>query len=511
MPIVPILPDAIITCGGTPAIPTTTDNCAGTISATTATVFPLTIPGLNVITWIFEDSCGNSISVNQNIIVENLPPPEGITGATYVCIGSTISLTEGGSGGTVTWFSSDSNIARVDANGVVTGISSGTTKITYGVTNVNGCRTEFSSDFIVRVGSSLDSDRDGLTDCEEITGFDDPNTLATPNATSDPNNICDPMGLITTDTDGDGLTDCEETTGLNDPSTSGNPNGTSNPEDSCLFTGNPLPDTNNSIWFSEDCDGDGVINGNEILDGTNPFDGCSFNISNQIEINVSSGWNLLDCDGDGVTNGDEISDGTNYLDGCSYEPLSQIISDVTTEWNQLDCDADRLNNGDEVNSNTDPLNPDSDGDGLTDNEEVTGVNDLNTLLDPTTFTGGPTSNPNNPCDPIEGENCKNDNCLTPYNLISPSDGNTENQIFYIRCIDNPEYANNTVEIFNRWGNTVFKIQGYSNDTAGKRFEGISNGRAIISIDKKLPAGTYYYVIDSGNGEKPKTGWLYINR
>ncbi|WP_348721859.1 gliding motility-associated C-terminal domain-containing protein, partial [Tenacibaculum sp. 190524A05c] len=75
----------------------------------------------------------------------------------------------------------------------------------------------------------------------------------------------------------------------------------------------------------------------------------------------------------------------------------------------------------------------------------------------------------------------------------------------------PEYANNTVEIFNRWGNTVYKISGYSNTDSSRRFEGISNGRATISVDEKLPVGTYYYVIDPGNGESARTGWLYINK
>ena len=124
------------------------------------------------------------------------------------------------------------------------------------------------------------------------------------------------------------------------------------------------------------------------------------------------------------------------------------------------------------------------------------------------------------CDNLIPQNCttatvtivviSTDTCLSPYNLMSPGDGNNENQYFFIPCIDNPEYSNNTVEIFNRWGNTVYKINGYSNVDASKRFEGISNGRATISVDKKLPVGTYYYVIDPGNGEKARTGWLYIN-
>jgi len=38
----------------------------------------------------------------------------------------------------------------------------------------------------------LDSDMDGLTDCEELDGVDDPTTDAAPDGTSDPMNPCDP-------------------------------------------------------------------------------------------------------------------------------------------------------------------------------------------------------------------------------------------------------------------------------------------------------------------------------
>ncbi|MCG8781656.1 gliding motility-associated C-terminal domain-containing protein, partial [Tenacibaculum finnmarkense] len=49
-------------------------------------------------------------------------------------------------------------------------------------------------------------------------------------------------------------------------------------------------------------------------------------------------------------------------------------------------------------------------------------------------------------------------CGTPYNIMTP-DNDGENDSFFISCIDKPEYANNTVEIFNRWGNTVYKASG----------------------------------------------------
>ncbi|MCG8239736.1 gliding motility-associated C-terminal domain-containing protein, partial [Tenacibaculum finnmarkense] len=74
-------------------------------------------------------------------------------------------------------------------------------------------------------------------------------------------------------------------------------------------------------------------------------------------------------------------------------------------------------------------------------------------------------------------------CGTPYNIMTP-DNDGENDSFFISCIDKPEYANNTVEIFNRWGNTVYKASGYNNESVS--FKGISNGRTTLVVDEKLP-------------------------
>ena len=62
-------------CAGTPTAPTTTDACAGTITGTTETVFPITTQGTTIVTWTFDDGNGNSTTANQNVIVDdNIPP-----------------------------------------------------------------------------------------------------------------------------------------------------------------------------------------------------------------------------------------------------------------------------------------------------------------------------------------------------------------------------------------------------------------------------------------------------
>ncbi|MBX7182517.1 MAG: gliding motility-associated C-terminal domain-containing protein [Bacteroidia bacterium] len=61
------------------------------------------------------------------------------------------------------------------------------------------------------------------------------------------------------------------------------------------------------------------------------------------------------------------------------------------------------------------------------------------------------------------------------------------------------YPENSVEIFNRWGESLFYSQGYDTPWDGK-FKG-----------KDLPVGTYYYVIDLKNGQDPLTGPITIVR
>ncbi|WP_405399568.1 gliding motility-associated C-terminal domain-containing protein [Maribacter sp. Asnod2-G09] len=94
-------------------------------------------------------------------------------------------------------------------------------------------------------------------------------------------------------------------------------------------------------------------------------------------------------------------------------------------------------------------------------------------------------------------------CFTVFNKFTPNNDGF-NDVFFIECIEN--YPNNNVKVFNRWGNQVFEMDNYDNT-----WDGTSMGRATVNASEKLPVGTYFYLIDFGDGSEPKTGWLYITR
>jgi len=74
-----------------------------------------------------------------------------------------------------------------------------------------------------------------------------------------------------------------------------------------------------------------------------------------------------------------------------------------------------------------------------------------------------------------------------------------NDKFEISGIEN--YPNNTVCVFNRWGNQVFLKKGYTNSDA---WQGDWN-------EGDLPDGTYFYMIDLGDGSEKISGYVQIHR
>jgi gliding motility-associated-like protein len=140
-----------------------------------------------------------------------------------------------------------------------------------------------------------------------------------------------------------------------------------------------------------------------------------------------------------------------------------------------------------------------------DYKAVTGANDQ--LFDVTQYPL-PSGNyavilSNNTC--IDTSECLNviiDNILPQ--LVTPN-GDGKNDVFEIRGVF--DYPNNILEIYNRWGNLVYRKEGYQNTWGGECTEGLTLGGEI------LPAGTYFYTFDKGlnDGVKPTKGYLFLTK
>ncbi|MEP4882259.1 gliding motility-associated C-terminal domain-containing protein, partial [Maribacter dokdonensis] len=157
-----------------------------------------------------------------------------------------------------------------------------------------------------------------------------------------------------------------------------------------------------------------------------------------------------------------------------------------------DTDNDGLSNDEELTLGTDPNNPDTDGDGIMDGQETMDGTDP---LDPCDSLGGT---------PPSGSNC---DIYIELDLVKP--GDTMNGSFEIINIE--RFPENSVKIYNRYGVLVWEVEGYENGP--NAFSGLSDGRITINRNEKLPSGTYYYdIYYTARGEqKILTGYLYVIR
>ena len=90
--------------------------------------------------------------------------------------------------------------------------------------------------------------------------------------------------------------------------------------------------------------------------------------------------------------------------------------------------------------------------------------------------------------------------------FSPNGDNNDDE-WAIRGIES--YPQNSVTVFNRWGNLVFKTKGYNNSGL-KLWSGEAN-QGTRAGGNQLPDGTYFYVIDLGDGQKPYSGYVVLKR
>ena len=112
---------------------------------------------------------------------------------------------------------------------------------------------------------------------------------------------------------------------------------------------------------------------------------------------------------------------------------------------------------------------------------------------------------------VSSEGCEGDASLEmgtqilSYNLVS-ANGDGANDLWIVDCLQN--FPNNNVKVFNRSGIKVYEADGYDNSNIV--FKGFGE-QGVYLLGDKLPDGTYFYIIDKGDGSKPVTGYFELIR
>ena len=196
--------------------------------------------------------------------------------------------------------------------------------------------------------------------------------------------------------------------------------------------------------------------------------------------NVSTGTAIVTVTVDFSTTGDNDLDGT--PDNCDPDDDNDGILDINDNCptqansNQADNDADGIG---------DACDNDDDNDGILDGYDNC----------PFIYNPGQEDVDNDGmgdiCDTVE---------INVSQAITP-DGDGINDTWFINNIQN--YPNNSVKVYNRWGDLIFNKRNYQNDWNGSY---ANNGNNIPD------ASSYYYQIDlDGNGSIDHDGWIYITK
>ncbi|MBR8535269.1 gliding motility-associated C-terminal domain-containing protein [Carboxylicivirga sediminis] len=266
----------------------------------------------------------------------------------------------------------------------------------------------------------------------------------------------------------------------------------------------------------EDADGDGILDSEEgdvdtDGDGTPDYKDLDSDDDGILDEDEGNG----DTDGDGL---EDYRDDDSDDDGIQDSEEGDVDSDGdgTPDYKDLDSDDDGILDEDEGNGDTDGdgledfRDEDSDDDGILDSEE----GDVDTDGDGTPDYKDLDSDDDGVLDADESkgdcdrdgipDRIDEDNCYDELEVLegfSPN-GDGVNDNFIIAWLD--QYNKVSFEVFNRWGNIVYRKDKYQND-----WNGISN--IGFSIGDELPVGTYYYIIVVEDTGEKLQGYIYLNR
>ncbi len=347
----------------------------------------------------------------------------------------------------------------------------GTDTFTYTLCDVLGnCNTATVTIVVTNV-VDLDADNDGILDNFEDLNLDADNDPITDSTDTDGDGIADYLDI---DSDNDGIPDnveAQTTFGYIQPNGQDfNSNGL---DDAYEANGNlgiiPEDTDNDSLpdYVDEDSDNDNI---------PDAIEGHDYNQDGIPDVILIGS----DKDNDGLDDGYEgstaIDIDVNDEINDPYSDLPNTDGDEEPDYRDIDDDNDGIESKDEdIDSDGNYANDDSDGDGIPE------------YLEPNA----------------------SEEVIQVFNVITPN-GDGVHDVLTIAGLEN--FPDNSIRIFNRWGVLVYGTQAYN--TQGNVFDGTSKGRVTVDVDRKLPVGTYFYILDYKNNideMKSISGYIYINR
>jgi len=152
-PVVPTLATATGECSVTVVAPTTTDNCAGTITGTTTDPLTYTKEGTYKVTFTFNDGNGNTSTATQTVVVDDVTAPV-VTVPANIAVKNDAGACSAVVTYNVTASDNCSTVSPILTEGLASGAKFpvGTTTVTYTATDAAGNKTEES--FTVKVDNT---------------------------------------------------------------------------------------------------------------------------------------------------------------------------------------------------------------------------------------------------------------------------------------------------------------------------------------------------------------------
>ena len=97
--------------------------------------------------------------------------------------------------------------------------------------------------------------------------------------------------------------------------------------------------------------------------------------------------------------------------------------------------------------------------------------------------------------------------LSFFNLITIDDNELNKELLILGI---EQFLNNSIQIFNRYGDLVWSGVNYNNNT--NTFKGMANVSGVVSVGSYLPTGTYFFLLSYPNDcEKSELkGFIHID-